>query len=269
MAGSDCSSATRIAANGASRLTYGSGARSGASETNPTCVPGPFRAGADTMSVSGERSTAAPPSAGRALRRDTVPRASLMTTARASPVQPTSAGRRSKLSASGRTAPSTGETSTTRNVSAYLAGASETVAPIRRPPKLAQLSGHVGEPLRRRSVERHAPHVPLPRSVRGEGEPAPVRRPGRGARWRLDPSGRPRRRAIDGIYVHGRPPLTRLRVHHRLGHFDGRPAPVRRNRHAPHAFDRERQLRRPACNRGLHARCEEENQRGGQHEVAI
>ena len=51
-------------------------------------------------------------------------------------------------------------------------------APIRRPPKLAQLSGHVGEPLRRRSVERHAPQVPLPRSVRGKGEPAPVRRPG-------------------------------------------------------------------------------------------
>src|SRR2546425_1602199 len=121
MAGSDCSSATRSGANGASLLTYGSGARSGASETNPTCVPGPFRVGADTMSVSGERSTAAPPSAGSALRRDTVPRASLITTARASPVHPTIAGRRSKLSASGRTAPFTGETSSTRNVSAYVA----------------------------------------------------------------------------------------------------------------------------------------------------
>src|SRR5881296_1132000 len=133
MAGSDCSSATRSGANGASRLTYGSGARSGASETNPTCVPGPFRAGADTMSVSGERSTAAPPSAGSALRRDTVPRASLITTARASPVQPTIAGRRSKLSASGRTAPFTGETSSTRNVSAYVTGASETVTATQRP----------------------------------------------------------------------------------------------------------------------------------------
>src|SRR5438128_9326 len=133
MAGSDCSSATGSGANGASLLTYGSGARAGASETNPTCVPGPFRVGADTMSVSGERSTAAPPSAGSALRRDTVPRASLITTARASPVHPTIAGRRSKLSASGRTAPFTGETSTTRNVSAYVAGASETVTATQRP----------------------------------------------------------------------------------------------------------------------------------------
>src|SRR3989442_3414775 len=133
MAGSDCSSATRSGANGASLLTYGSGARSGASETNPTCVPGPFRVGADTMSVSGERSTAAPPSAGSALRRDTVPQASLITTARASPVHPTIAGRRSKLSASGRTAPVTCETSSTRNVSAYVAGVSETVTATQRP----------------------------------------------------------------------------------------------------------------------------------------
>src|SRR5438309_648447 len=133
MAGSDCSSATRSGANGARGLTYGSGAWSGASETNPTCVPVPFRAGADTMSVSGERSTAAPPSAGSALRRDTVPRASLITTARASPVQPTIAGRRSKLSASGRTAPLTGETSSARDVGAYVAGASETVTATQRP----------------------------------------------------------------------------------------------------------------------------------------
>src|SRR2546422_10670810 len=56
-----------------------------------------------------------------------------MTTARASPVQPTTAGRRSKLSASGGTGPFTGETSTTRNVSAYVAGASETVTAIERP----------------------------------------------------------------------------------------------------------------------------------------
>src|SRR5256885_502295 len=133
MAVSDCSAATGIGVNGASRLRYGSGARSGASETNPTYVPVPFRPGADTMSVSGERSTATPPSAGSALRRETVPRASLITTARASPVHPTIAGRRSKLSASGWTAPFTGETSTTRNVSAYVAGASETVTAIQRP----------------------------------------------------------------------------------------------------------------------------------------
>src|SRR2546430_2791708 len=133
MAGSDCSSATRMGANGTSRLTYGSGSRSGASETNPTCVPGPFRVGADTMSVSGERSTAAPPFAGSALRRDTVPRASLITTARASPVQPTIAGRRSKLSASGCTAPFTGETSSTRNGTPHVTGASETVTATQRP----------------------------------------------------------------------------------------------------------------------------------------
>src|SRR5207249_4682210 len=116
-----------------SRLVYGSGPRSGASETNPTYVPVRFRAGADTMTVSGDRSTGALPSAGSALSRDTVPRASLMTTARASPVHPTIAGRRSRLSGSGRATPSAGDTSTTRKVRAYVAGASETVTATQRP----------------------------------------------------------------------------------------------------------------------------------------
>ncbi len=157
-------------------------------------------------------------------------------------------------------------------------------AAVRRPAKLAQLPGHVRESLRRHAVERHAPQVPLPRPVRGEREPAPVRRPGGGARRGLDPSGRPLPRVTDGIHVHGGPPLTRLRLQQRLGHFNRRPTPVRRNRHAPHAFDRERQFRRPASDRGLraqrrklHVRCEKENQRGGifarwggcGHEVAI
>src|SRR6059058_6661012 len=133
MAGRDCSAATRSGANGVSRLTYGSGARSGASATNPTYVPAGFRVGADTMSVSGDRSTAAPPPDGSALSRATVPRASLMTTARASRVQPTIAGRRSKLSASGRAVPSAGETRTTRKVRAYVGGVSETVTAIQRP----------------------------------------------------------------------------------------------------------------------------------------
>src|SRR5205809_2445 len=316
MAGSDCSSATRSGANGASRLTYGSGARSGASETNPTCVPGPFRAGADIMSVSGERSTGAPPSAGSALRRDTVPRASLITTARASPIHPTIAGRRSKLSASGRTAPFTGETSSTRNVSAYVTGASETVTATQRPsgdhagpPSAAGVatsdrvlpvatsttdtsartqSSPAGEGECEKAIaapsgaESNAgPLIPAPtfpptwtscgvstRSARGERQPAPVRRPGRGARRRLDPPGGLLAGGTDGIQVHGRPPLARLRFHERLGHFDRRPAPVRRHRHAPDALDRERQLRRPARDWGLHAGCEEENQGCG-HQVAI
>ena len=103
-------------------------------------------------------------------------------------------------------------------------------AAIRRPAKLTQLPlpGHVREPLRPpRAVERHTPHVPLPRPARGEREPAPVRRPGRGARRRLDPPGGLLPGAAHGIQVHGRPPLTRLRLHERLGHLDRRPAPVR------------------------------------------
>src|SRR2546429_6687364 len=127
MTGSDCTSATRDGANGVRPLTYGSGARSGASETKPTYVPVLFRAGADTIRVSGERSTGAPPSAGSTLSRDTVPRASLTTTPRESPVHPTIVGRWSKLSARGRVAPSAGETSTTRKVSAYAAGATQNV----------------------------------------------------------------------------------------------------------------------------------------------
>ena len=133
MTGSDCTSATRNGANGVRPLKYGSGARSGASETNPTYVPVPFSAGADTIRVSGERSTGAPPSAGSTLSRDTVPRASLTTTPRESPVHPTIVGRWSKLSARGRVAPSAGETSTTRKVSAYVAGTSETVTATQRP----------------------------------------------------------------------------------------------------------------------------------------
>ena len=127
-------------------------------------------------------------------------------------------------------------------------------AAVRRPAKLTQLPlpGHVREPLRPpRAVERHTPHVPLPRSARGEREPAPVRRPGRGARRRLDPPGGLLAGATDGIHVHGRPPLTRLRLHERLGHLDRRPAPIRRDHHAPHTFDRERQLGRPPGHRAL------------------
>src|SRR2546430_10336603 len=133
MTGSDCTSATRDGANGVRPLKYGSGARSGASETKPTAVPALFSAGADTIRVSGDRSTGAPPSAGSTLSRDTVPRASLTTTPRESPVHPTIVGRWSKLSARGRVDPSAGETSTTRKVSAYVAGDFETVAVAHRP----------------------------------------------------------------------------------------------------------------------------------------
>src|SRR2546430_8498691 len=133
MTGSDCTSATRDGANGVRPLKYGSGARSGASETKPTYVPALFSAGADTIRVSGDRSTGAPPSAGSTLSRDTVPRASLTTTPRESPVHPTIVGRWSKLSARGRVDPSAGETSTTRKVRAYGAGAPETRPPSPRP----------------------------------------------------------------------------------------------------------------------------------------
>src|SRR5256885_6094869 len=137
MTASDCTSATRNGANGLRPLKYGSGARSGASETNPTYVPVPFSAGADTIRVSGERSTGAPPSAGSTLSRDTVPRASLTTTPRESPVHPTIVGRWSKLSARGRFDPSAGETRTTRKGSADGGGAAETLTatpPARRGP---------------------------------------------------------------------------------------------------------------------------------------
>src|SRR5256885_16578262 len=108
MTGSDCTSATRDGANGVRPLKYGSGARSGASETKPTYVPVLFSAGADTIRVAGERSTGAPPSAGSTLSRDSVPGASLTTPPRESPVHPTIVGRWSQPAARGGVAPAAG-----------------------------------------------------------------------------------------------------------------------------------------------------------------
>src|SRR5439155_3574557 len=114
--------------------------------------------------------------------------------------------------------------------------------PVRRPAELAQPPDAVGELLCGRAVRPDTPPVPLPRPVRHEREPAPVRRPGWRTRRRLDsPGALPG--STNGIDVHGRAPLTQLRLHHRLRHLDGRPAPVGRDRHYADALDRERELR--------------------------